>query len=316
MVDRRSLEEALVAHPEYRALSDAPDSSVAPPLPQRARAPPPDEREVLKFGRAKGIGLEDPVFAAAAAAKDSLYALAAGDNASLSHYFDARLALLDHVPHANPRFAKLAFGRGAMWPLIEEAWTDLCEWTVYFVRRLQLARKPDLAFTFLMLNSGHVKETLHSETSPHDDNWATKLPVPKGAESPLDVLLPAHGDDAAAEALWERMNIFFFATRFTVFATFFKFSPHPPIFSPHPPIFSPLNYNPRAFFTPNRHKPFGSNPVRQGRHVPPRPIPSTRPHPAPPGPRPRPHPAPGSLPAWTASGAAQPPVSTSSTPRQ
>ena len=36
--------------------------------------------------------------------------------------------------------------------------------------------------------------------SPHDDDWATKLRVPKGAESPLDVLLPAHGDDAAAEA--------------------------------------------------------------------------------------------------------------------
>jgi hypothetical protein len=78
----------------------------------------------------------------------------------------------------------------------------LCEWTVYFVRRLQ----PDLAFTFLMLNSSHVKETLHSETSPPDNDWATKLPVPKGAESPLDVLLPAHGDDAAAEALWERLR--------------------------------------------------------------------------------------------------------------
>ena len=68
------------------------------------------------------------------------------------------------------------------------------------MRRLQLARQPDLAFTFLMLNGGE-KESIHSETSPHDDDWATKLPVPKGAESPLDVLLPAHGDDAAAEAL-------------------------------------------------------------------------------------------------------------------
>jgi hypothetical protein len=56
----------------------------------------------------------------------------------------------------------------------------------------------------LMLNSG--KEMLHSETSPHDDDWATKLPVPKGAESPLDVLLPAYSDDAAAEALWERLR--------------------------------------------------------------------------------------------------------------
>ena len=54
-----------------------------------------------------------------------------------------------------------------------------------------------------MLNSG---DSLHCETSPHDDDWATKLPVPKGAESPLDVLLPAYGDDAAAEALWERLR--------------------------------------------------------------------------------------------------------------
>jgi hypothetical protein len=72
------------------------------------------------------------------------------------------------------------------------------------VRRLQLARQPDLAFIFLMLNSG---DSLHCETSPHDDDWATKFPVPKGAESPLDVLLPAHsGDDAAAERFWERLR--------------------------------------------------------------------------------------------------------------
>jgi hypothetical protein len=41
---------------------------------------------------------------------------AAGD-ATLLHYFDARLALIDHVSHANPRFAKLAFG--AMCGLIQ-----------------------------------------------------------------------------------------------------------------------------------------------------------------------------------------------------
>jgi hypothetical protein len=44
---------------------------------------------------------------------------------------------------------------------------------------------------------------LHCETSPHDDDWATKFAVPKGAESPLDVLLPAHSNDAAAQAFWE-----------------------------------------------------------------------------------------------------------------
>jgi hypothetical protein len=30
--------------------------------------------------------------------------------------------------------------------------------------------------------------------------------VPKGAESPLNVLLPAHGNDAAAEPFWERLR--------------------------------------------------------------------------------------------------------------
>ena len=144
---------------------------------------------------------------AAAEGEEALRELAASGRATLSDYLNARLSLLDHVPHANPRFAKLAFGRGAMWALIQEGWEELCEWTVFFVRRLQLARNPDLAYTFLMLNSGNVKESLHSETSPHDDDWATKLPVPKGLESPLDVLLPAHGDDAVAEALWERVRI-------------------------------------------------------------------------------------------------------------
>jgi hypothetical protein len=84
MVDRMGLEEALSVHPEYRALSDAPDSSVARlrflnALERRHLV----HREVLKFGRGKGIGLEDPVFAAAAAAEEELRALAAGDNATL-----------------------------------------------------------------------------------------------------------------------------------------------------------------------------------------------------------------------------------------
>ena len=202
-----TLEAAMEAHPEYRALYDAPNSTLARKrfLDALACRHVADvHKAVLDFGRKKNIGLEDPVFAAAAEGEEALRELAASGRATLSDYLNARLSLLDHVPHANPRFAKLAFGRGAMWPLIEEAWTDLCEWTVFFVRRLQLARNPDLAYTFLMLNSG--KESLHSETSPHDDDWATKLPVPKGLESPLDVLLPAHGDDAVAEALWERVR--------------------------------------------------------------------------------------------------------------
>ena len=190
------------AHPEYRALSDAPDSSVARlrflnALARRHMANV--HREVLKFGRGKGIGLEDPVFAAASASEDRL----ADENATLFHYFDARLSLLDHVPHANPRFAKLAFGRGAMWALIQEGWEELCEWTVFFVRRLQLARNPDLAFTFLMLNRGGA--LLHCETSEHDDDWAVKLPVPKGMETPLDPLFYSDGEDAA-ESVWARVR--------------------------------------------------------------------------------------------------------------
>jgi hypothetical protein len=119
--------------------STAPDSSSARlrffnALARRHLVPLNVHWEVLKFGRAKGIGLEDPVFAAAASSEEALRALATEDSATLVHHFDVRLALLDHVPHANPRVAKLAFGRGAMWPLIKEAWAELCEWTVYFVR--------------------------------------------------------------------------------------------------------------------------------------------------------------------------------------
>jgi hypothetical protein len=91
-------------------------------------------------------------------------------------------------------------------------------------------------------------------------------------------------------------NIHFFRHPIYSFATFFKFSPPPP-------ISSPLNYNLLVFFTPNRsllrtqavQLKFR---VRPARHVPPPPAPSH-----PPGPT-RPHPAsppPGRLAAWTAS---------------
>jgi hypothetical protein len=71
---------------------------------------------------------------AAAAAEDALRVRGAAGDATLVHYFDALLALLDHMPHANPHFAKLAFGRGAIWPLTEEGWAELCDWTVFFAR--------------------------------------------------------------------------------------------------------------------------------------------------------------------------------------
>jgi hypothetical protein len=122
------------------------------------------------------------------------------------YYFDERLKLLAHVPHANPRFSKLAFGRHAWFPLISEPWDRLSAWTVFFARRLQLARQPDLlAIPFLMLNRPE-EHSFHCETSDKDNLWAVETPVPQGAESPLDVLLPAYGDNAAAEAFWARLR--------------------------------------------------------------------------------------------------------------
>ena len=48
---------------------------------------------------------------------------------------------------------------------------------------------------------------MHGRLGSYKDNlWAVETPVPQGAESPLDVLLPAYGDDAAAEAFWARLR--------------------------------------------------------------------------------------------------------------
>jgi hypothetical protein len=48
---------------------------------------------------------------------------------------------------------------------------------------------------------------VHGRLGSYKDNlWAVETPVPQGAESPLDVLLPAYGDDAAAEAFWARLR--------------------------------------------------------------------------------------------------------------
>jgi hypothetical protein len=204
-VDRAaSIEEAL---PEYRALQAAPDSALArldfiEGLARRHLADV--HKAVLDFGRKKGVGLEDPVFAAADARAPALLDLAA--SATLDDYCDERLKLLAHVPHANPRFSKLAFGRLAWFPLISEPWDRLSAWTVFFARRLQLARQPDLlALPFLMLNRPE-EHSHHCETSDKDNLWAVETPVPQGAESPLDVLLPAYGNAAAAAAFWARLR--------------------------------------------------------------------------------------------------------------
>ena len=217
-VDRLpSLEAALDAHPEYRALQAAPDSALARMafIDALARRHLADvHQEVLRFGRSKGIGLEDPVFAAADASAPALLRLAADDDAAsmmtttINDYCAARVALLEHVPLANPRFSKLALGRGAWFPLIGETWERLGAWTVFFARRLQLARQAELlALPFLMLNGGG-ETAPHCETSDKDDLWAVKLEVPKGAESPLDALLLEHGggDLRAFVGLWERIR--------------------------------------------------------------------------------------------------------------
>jgi hypothetical protein len=171
--------------------------------------------EVLRFGRSKRIGLEDPVFAAAVACTPALLA-PLDDNEggkmeailSLDEYFAERLALLEHVPLANPRFSKLTFGRLAWFPLLSEPWDRLRAWTVFFARRLQFARQPDLlALPYLMLNKREEEgDAFHCETSDKDNLWAVETPVPQGAESPLDVLLPTYGDDAAVEAFWARLR--------------------------------------------------------------------------------------------------------------
>jgi hypothetical protein len=211
-VDRlASLEAALDARPEYRELQAAPDSGFARMgfIDALARGHLADvHAAVLKFGRTKGIGLEDPVFAAAFERMQALSDLDDGGAVTFDEYFAERQALLAHVPLANPRFSKLAFGRLAWFPLLSEPWDRLSAGTVFFARRLQLARQPDLlALPFLMLNRPEQEEaSFHCETSDKDNLWAVETPVPQGAESPLDVLLPAYGDDAAAEAFWARLG--------------------------------------------------------------------------------------------------------------
>ncbi len=81
--------------------------------------------------------------------------------------------------------------------------------SVFFARRLQLARQPDLlVLPFLMLNKREREDdgdAFRCETSDKDNLWAVETPVPQGAESPLDVL-PTYCDDATAEAFWERLR--------------------------------------------------------------------------------------------------------------
>jgi hypothetical protein len=123
-VDRFASLEAVPAqyNIEYYMLQKTPDDALArldfiDALARRHLADV--HKAVLDFGRKKGIGLEDPVFAAADARAPALADLAVF--ATFEDYFAERLALLAHVPHANPRFSKLAFGRLAWFPLLRLA---------------------------------------------------------------------------------------------------------------------------------------------------------------------------------------------------
>jgi hypothetical protein len=89
-------------------------------------------------------GLATPIAATATFVSVTIYMYATlAASATLDDYCDERLKLLAHVPHANPRFSKLAFGRLAWFPLLSEPWDRLSAWTVFFARRLQLARQAE-----------------------------------------------------------------------------------------------------------------------------------------------------------------------------
>jgi hypothetical protein len=149
-----------------------------------------------KFGRGKGIRF----FAAAANREAALRALAASGAATLDDYFAVRLALLEHVTRANSRVSKLAFGRLAWFQLIKEAWNRLSTWTASS-RATSSSRAS---------RSGSPSEALLPHAQPRrgraplrDNTQGQHLGDGNpGGESPLDVLLPAHSDDAAAKAFW------------------------------------------------------------------------------------------------------------------
>jgi len=85
-------------------------------------------------------------------------------------------------------------------------------------------------------------------------------------------------------------DVFFFRNPFTLFRNLFSLFRNTPLISRHtPPLFSPPFYNSRAFFSPKRHQPFGSDPGVPSdppRPPPIRPGPASTPpiHPAPPRP--------------------------------
>ena len=160
------------------------------------------DEAVLRLGKAKQALQADP-----------LYAFCKGRDladSSLEAYLQARTALLPLLLQANPRFAKLAVGRTVWFPLVERLWSptdpdalDLSIWSVVLARRCQLARHPDLAYTFLML---HCYGDYHCETSDKDDLWALQVMPPEEGSGPLDWLLPQNGMDALAEAMfWDRI---------------------------------------------------------------------------------------------------------------
>ena len=163
------------------------------PVAERAKRMGEVDRAVAKLAAKKGYGLEDPVVAACAARtiveneNENENEATAGD---VEKYIELRFALLPHLPHTNPRIAKLAVGRAAYFPLMAQWGAGIDEWSVFFARRYFMARHLDLAYPFCLLH-------LHGaacEVSEDDDLWACKLPSTASADPLLEAL------DAVSEA--------------------------------------------------------------------------------------------------------------------
>jgi hypothetical protein len=178
-------DRGLSADPAFEALRSAPDAPEA----RRAFMDALARRSTLcadvRQQVARCAAPQPPLLVRCVVAAESL------STASLDGHLAAKRALLPYLLHADPRIAKLALGRRVWWPLVGRRWAEeaLDLWSVVLARRLQLARHPDLAYSFLML-----QRTLHCEVSARDDLWAVQIvPPPSSAAAdeqptPLDWL--------------------------------------------------------------------------------------------------------------------------------
>lgn len=150
------------------------------------------DADIAKLAIDKKIDPSDPVLSASmdrkADIEDRLQSAVTNGSASavLNVYRKTREDLLPLLPRASPYFAKMAFGRGVYFPLIETLWSsphfDLGCWTVFLTRRYFMAANLDLAYLFCLLHA-------HGpccETSAHDAFWAYQWkPLQKETMGPL-----------------------------------------------------------------------------------------------------------------------------------